>query len=82
MICRRMGSKPDMYLEVMEGSDGDIFVSVGKIGGNEYTVDFPNQINGGGRSPHTYEALQVLLKAIQKDNENEDGKGDKDMPCV
>lgn len=71
MICRRMGSKSDMYLEVMKDSDGDIFVSVGKIGGNEYTVDFPNCINGGGRSPHTYEALLILLKGMQKDNIND-----------
>jgi len=68
MICRRKGSKPDMYLEVRQDSDKDMFISIGEIGGDEHTIDFPNCINGGGRSPHTYEALLILLGGMQKDN--------------
>ncbi len=70
MRQRRMGSVYGMFLEARKDPDGDIFVSVGQTGGDEQTVDFPSKISGGGCSPRTYKALEVLLQAIKEDNED------------
>ncbi len=35
MVQRRMGSGHNTFLEVREDPDGDIFISVGQIGGDE-----------------------------------------------
>ena len=71
MRYRRMGSKHGTFLEIRKDPDGDLFVSVGQIGGDEQTVDFPSEVAGGGCSPRTYKVLKALLQAIQEDNEEE-----------
>ena len=71
MKQRRMGSKYGVYLDAIECEDGDMFISVGQIGGSEQTVDFASEIAGGGCSPRTYKALQKLLQAMAEDNKDE-----------
>jgi hypothetical protein len=55
-------------LEILLDPDGDIFVSI-KSPEGERIIDFANTVNGGGKSPHTIEALHKLKKAMELDND-------------
>lgn len=65
MDCR---SALNVYMQ----EDGDIIVWIGApyFSDEEFTkVEFCTVGSGGGRSDYTREALKNLIKAIQKDNE-------------
>lgn len=59
-------------LRLIEQMDGDIIVAVqsmedGFLGIGD-SVEFCSGYSGGGKSPHTMEALRNLMEAIKKDN--------------
>lgn len=60
-------------LELFRGDDGDIHVVMwyeteDGLRMNQ-SIEFCNTASGGGHSPHTFKALQSLMEAMQKDNE-------------
>lgn len=69
---RREDMSPDGKLTLIVQDDGDIIVGiVGRSMMNNKvlgTVEFCTVGSGGGRSPHTREALRNLIIAIQRDN--------------
>jgi DNA invertase Pin-like site-specific DNA recombinase len=69
---------PDVKLKLFCEKDGDIILSIipsaqkkysNGYGYEAFQVQFCTVGSGGGRSPHTREALFKLMEAIEKDNE-------------
>lgn len=67
--------KEDMSLEgrvrLFKQPDGDMCLTVIDGNGNQAGVEFCSIGSGGGRSPHTMQALYQLALAIRADNEEE-----------
>ena len=65
----RKGDRINTEMEILiDPEDGDIFVSVRSSEGMAM-IDFASVVNGGGKSPNTIEALHLLKKAMELDNE-------------
>ncbi len=73
IVDRKEDMSPDGYLKLIQEEDGDIIVTVlsGKRNGGilgSASVQFCTR-TGGGRSYRTREALQALMRAMARDNE-------------
>lgn len=72
-LIRPGDMSPMASLNVHLQDDGDIVVWIGHpkypLPDGEKEVEFCTVGSGGGRSPHTLNALRALMEAIKKDNE-------------
>jgi uncharacterized protein (DUF849 family) len=59
-------------LRLIQQDDGDIIVAVQSMHDGLLepgdSVEFCTGFGGGGKSPHTFNALHALMEAIRKDN--------------
>jgi hypothetical protein len=72
IAARREDMSPRGRLMLYKQTDGDIIVHVVADDDGDWqeaSVEFCTQFGGGGRSPHTWQALRTLFEAMQKDNE-------------
>ena len=71
MASRKEDMSPKGVLILSQQSDGDIVIQI--VADDEYgspnCVEFcTGAFGGGGGSPHTFEALNKLMEAIEMDN--------------
>lgn len=70
---RKTDMNPDAKLQVMQDEDGDVILGVfapdscGKF--RWINIEFCTVGHGGGRSPHTLEALRNVMNAIRRDGD-------------
>lgn len=72
---RNEDMSPDGKLRLIVQDDGDIIVAMNGRTMNDAPciaqLEFCSVGSGGGRSPHTREALRNLIVAIQRDNQEQ-----------
>lgn len=74
-VCRKEDMSPSGRLQMIKDQDGDIHIMVleGNHQGdikNSAGIEFCTAFIGGGGSPETFKALNALMIAMQKDNDN------------
>ena len=70
---RKGDMDPKNRLRIIRDAEGDIIVQILQFGPQgsvaSADVEFCTVPRGGGRSPHTFDALLELIEAMDKDNE-------------